>query len=1398
MTGTHLADSVKAFGSIDADATTDPNAVKANRRTGPMSPPMPAQSPSAAPKKPLDLHSLFGAKPVNGNAPPPVHDRRQSIGQGSNGMPYPMPGMNAHLRPPAPNGMPNQPRSPVLGNQMPQIQQGFRPPMTNGQQVRPMPQGMMGQPRPNMMMGPSAYGMHPSAGPYQMMGYPANYYDGYNVYQPQQFAVPQWAPQQHPQNQQYNMSMSPRPPPPQMGSQASPQPPSTGLPGSGGGSPIPTPPSRPASLMGHQPTPSSISVPSIPSTPSRPAMQPAPSFTPQATGPFSMSGGAASFTPRAKSTIKISRPDGTEVDLKKEAAAVKPPSVPSSGVATPEPSAAPAKPAFSLPVVVKIQSEEQKREEAERAAQAERIKKEEELEEKERRERKARQAKEEEDRKAKEEERKAKDEESRLQQEQERKAKEEADRESEKVKAEDERKADQDRQASEIAAEDKRKMEDAFAAEQVAAKKLNEEREAIAKGADNSAVEEAISSANEAREKADEQRRALLTPAPSTPASPLASPALVAAGLPPKPISAPGVSRRPIPAALDVNPSSPAPSEPAPSAATAAMSNARPIEDLSAISYPGSVQTPRPELNADAKPGKFRYDRDFLMQFMSVCRDKPEGLPNLEDIGLEADSSSGFGTTRGQRGSRNSMGPPGRGPPTGLGIGNLSRPGFSGQSMGNFSTGSFGGGSLRGTTSEDRYNRSLAQGRVGSMTRTPSSGGPGGLPPMSGLPAIGGSSSRGGVNRSQRGAKRLPQDNRSGQPDPSVKALEITQNAWVKSRNAAEEGSPAYIEGKVKSLLNKLTAERFDSISSQILDWANKSVNETDGMTLKLVIKQIFEKATDEAHWSAMYARLCRVLLLQLDPAISEVIDDKPVAGGLLFRKYLVGRCQVDFEAGWKAREDAATAAAAKSEEDKEKLAAQQDKEEGAEAVMMSDEYYAAQKAKRRGLGLVQLIGELYKLDMLGRNVIKTCFVKLLGNIENPDEEDVESTCKLLTTVGAQYETASPENTAAVFERLQHIADEDKVSSRIKFLIMGIMDQRKAGWKSRNQQAGVMTIAEIHQQAAREQAEKTAAVNASRDSISRGGSRAGHTRGRDGPGPGEWQAVGANAGPRPLQRPTDFSNIGRNLSSAGIPSAPTFGVPSSVFAKRKPGPGGATPPLSRQASVANISANPFSALGDEAGEAAPGERRESQDESGPQRKRLNLAPRTKPLPGQDDEEDVEAEHEAEEVATPAEATIMGESAAKSKIDSDMKELWGEKDVGGSRNPEDIVEYFRALPEERHLLLSTRLVNDVFRISKYKEAEVVGKGWSKALEQGVVTQENLKKTLATRITSLDDDSIDFPQAYKAVALLMRSLSLSDEEIEVLANTIEVDGTPRITPKMKLDRALTAVDEEAAKE
>lgn len=301
------------------------------------------------------------------------------------------------------------------------------------------------------------------------------------------------------------------------------------------------------------------------------------------------------------------------------------------------------------------------------------------------------------------------------------------------------------------------------------------------------------------------------------------------------------------------------------------------------------------------------------------------------------------------------------------------------------------------------------------------------------------------------------------------------------------------------------------------------------------------------------------------------------------------------------------------------------------------------------------------------------------------------------------------------------------------------MDLRNAGWKGKgagHAQTSEMTLAEVHRQAAREQAEQRSNTQ---QAVSRGGSRVGQPRNAGG---SDWQTT--PSAPRPA-RPADFSNIGHRISSSS--AGPSFG-PQSTFGRKKGGAGQSTPPISRQASTANIpnmsNANQFALLNESSESAEP-------SEPAPQRKKLNLAPRTKPVEGGEGEGEEEGEGEDEgegdgaedgddadenasgpddEIGTPKERA-MSIDAAKAKIDLDMKELWGEKDSGGSRNPDDIVHYFRALPESFRSLLFGKLYEAVFRTAKFKDAEIVAKGLASAVEEGATTSDIVKDGQVTR-------------------------------------------------------------------
>ncbi|KAH7400679.1 hypothetical protein DE146DRAFT_611836 [Phaeosphaeria sp. MPI-PUGE-AT-0046c] len=458
-----------------------------------------------------------------------------------------------------------------------------------------------------------------------------------------------------------------------------------------------------------------------------------------------------------------------------------------------------------------------------------------------------------------------------------------------------------------------------------------------------------------------------------------------------------------------------------------------------------------------------QYDKDFLLQFQEVFKEKPS---TDWDLKLKETVGDGTDSARPQSARPGSM----------MGGRQPSRGGAPGNVMGNFQ----GFSSTRtlppGTTSQQRFEQA-SSGR-GPMTNPLAHvvmGGGRGQFPMGGAPQMarqGSYTNMGGPNSPRvgssrgKGSRRGPSKNEHAEAKQmpltagqQVKDLERSQTGWkpqsltsTQPQQAAGHMAPDMVQRKVKAALNKMTPEKFDKISDQVLEIAAQSKDETDGRTLRQVIQLTFEKACDESHWSSMYAKFCSRMLATMSVEIKdENVRDKhgnPVVGGALFRKYLLNRCQEEFERGWEINLPDAP-------------------EEGKEITMLTDEYYVAAAAKRKGLGLIQFIGELYKLGMLTLRIMHECVLKLLDFEGLPDESAIESLVKLLRTVGATMESAEagPKMINMYFERIEKVMNMDGLPSRLRFMLLDTIDMRKSGWKSKDVLKGPKTIAEIHQEA---------------------------------------------------------------------------------------------------------------------------------------------------------------------------------------------------------------------------------------------------------------------------------------------------------------------------------------------
>ncbi|XP_051517230.1 eukaryotic translation initiation factor 4 gamma 3-like isoform X3 [Myxocyprinus asiaticus] len=290
--------------------------------------------------------------------------------------------------------------------------------------------------------------------------------------------------------------------------------------------------------------------------------------------------------------------------------------------------------------------------------------------------------------------------------------------------------------------------------------------------------------------------------------------------------------------------------------------------------------------------------------------------------------------------------------------------------------------------------------------------------------------------------------------------LRTAENAWKPGmkRDSVTEDSESLktqeLFRKVRSILNKLTPQMFNQLMKQVTDLTIDTEER-----LKGVIDLVFEKAIDEPGFSVAYGNMCSCLATLKVPMM-----DKP-NNTVNFRKLLLNRCQMEFEKD-KVDDDAfekkhKELEAATSAIERERL--QEELEE------------AKDKARRRSIGNIKFIGELFKLRMLTEAIMHDCVVKLL---KNHDEESLECLCRLLTTIGKDldFEKAKP-RMDQYFNQMEKIVKERKTSSRIRFMLQDVIDLRLHNWVSRRADQGPKTIEQIHKEAKLEEQEEQRKVH---------------------------------------------------------------------------------------------------------------------------------------------------------------------------------------------------------------------------------------------------------------------------------------------------------------------------------
>ncbi|TRZ00323.1 hypothetical protein DNTS_024132 [Danionella cerebrum] len=373
--------------------------------------------------------------------------------------------------------------------------------------------------------------------------------------------------------------------------------------------------------------------------------------------------------------------------------------------------------------------------------------------------------------------------------------------------------------------------------------------------------------------------------------------------------------------------------------------------------------------------------------------------------------------------------------------------------------------------------------------------------------------------------------------------LNQAENAWtpsVKKQTRPREGEEEEDDAeaaktqelfrRVRSVLNKLTPQMFQQLMKQVTELTIDTEER-----LKGVIDLIFEKAISEPNFS-----------------LRVPTSDKPGVT-VNFRKLLLNRCQKEFE----------------KDKDDDEVFEQKQKEldaatEGEERQRLTDELQDAKdKARKRSLGNIKFIGELFKLKMLTEPIMHDCIVKLL---KNHDEDSLECLCRLLSTIGKDldFEKAKP-RMDQYFHQMEKIIKEKKTSSRIRFMLQDVLDLRKNTWVPRRGDQGPKTIDQIHKDA--EMEEHREQIKVQQQLLSKKDSSQGR-RGPGGPhssgGRGSqtqdegWNIVPISTKSRPIDtsrlskitKPGDFSN--QLLAPGGKGSWGSWGKGSSGGTGTKP------------------------------------------------------------------------------------------------------------------------------------------------------------------------------------------------------------------------------------------------------
>lgn len=288
--------------------------------------------------------------------------------------------------------------------------------------------------------------------------------------------------------------------------------------------------------------------------------------------------------------------------------------------------------------------------------------------------------------------------------------------------------------------------------------------------------------------------------------------------------------------------------------------------------------------------------------------------------------------------------------------------------------------------------------------------------------------------------------------------LNQAENAWRPSMGGSKKG-PAKVEKEdtrseeeketdnvykeFRIILNKLTPENFKKLTEDVKALAINTAERVNGC-----MQMVFEKAVIEPNYTLTYAVLCKEVA-QMGPSQSD------------FKLIMLTHCQKHFECLSNLDETKK-----KRQERLAKLQAAETGDAVKDAELLAELKATVEEEERkerhRSVGIVRFIGELFKQEWITQNIIYNCTEVLL---RNRDEEYLECLCKLLATVGQKIdEKAQFKSCWAQLAETAEGKDKNKLSSRVRFMILDLLDLRRNKWVPRRADLKPKAISQIHKE----------------------------------------------------------------------------------------------------------------------------------------------------------------------------------------------------------------------------------------------------------------------------------------------------------------------------------------------